>query len=135
MRISYVRYLRLFHAEGESPSRTRYGVFMAKPPERTGSERLAERLRSLRGSLSQQQAAEQAGISHGTWQNLERAITRAQPLTLKRIANGFAVDYDELWSYVVENKPVDERFTDAELERLAARLAPMIARHLRRQID
>ena len=108
---------------------------MDESPEKPGSERLAQRLRSLRGSLSQQQAARQAKISTGTWQNLERCTHRAQPLTLMRIAEGFAVEYDELWSYVVENKPVDERFTDAELERLAARLAPMIARHLKRQLD
>ena len=120
---------------GESPASGRYGSRMANTPETTGSERLAQRLRSLRGSLSQQQAAAQAGISAGTWQNLERCETRAQPLTLKRIADGFAVEYDELWSYVVENKPVDERFTDAELGRLAVRLAPMIARHLRHQLD
>ena len=56
-------------------------------------------------------------------------------MTLRRIADGFAVDYDELWELVAGPRPVDERFTDAELDRLAARLAPMIARHLRHQLD
>ena len=108
---------------------------MTNTPEKPGSERLATRLRNLRGSLTQEEAARQAKISFGTWQNLERCKTRGQPMTLRRIADGFGVDYNELWEMVAGPQPVDERFTDAELERLAARLAPMIARHLKRQLD
>mgnify|MGYP000750583080 CR=1 FL=1 len=97
-----------------------------------GSERLATRLKALRGALTQEQAAARAGISGNTWQNLERAVTRANPSTVQRIAQGFDLDYDELWSYVVDT-PLHERFTDEELDRLAARLAPLLAARLRQQ--
>ena len=108
---------------------------MATTPERPGSERLAKRLRNLRGSLTQEQAAVQADISLSTWQNIERCKTRGQPAILRRISKGFAVSFEDLWDLAAAPQPVDERFTDAELERLAARLAPMIARHLKRQLD
>lgn len=100
--------------------------------EGQGSERLAARLRALRGALTQDQAAARAGISGNTWQNLERAVTRANPSTVQRIAAGFEIDYEELWGYVVD-LPLHERFTDEELDRLAARLAPLIADRLRQQ--
>jgi len=102
------------------------------PKPQNGSERLAERLKSLRGALTQDQAAARADISENTWMNLELAHTRAQPRTIQRIARGFEVDYDELWSYVVDT-PLHERFSDEELDRLAARLAPLIADRLRQQ--
>jgi len=108
---------------------------MPTTPDKPGSERLAQRLRNLRGSLTQEQAAVQADISLSTWQNIERRKTRGQPAILRRISKGFAVSFDELWELAGTTQPVDERFTDAELERLAARLAPMIARHLKRQLD
>ena len=93
---------------------------------RPGSQRLAARLKTLRGGLSQQDSAYRAGINASTWQNLELCKTRAQPVTLQRIAEGFGIDFDELWGYV-DDRPLDERFTDDEIERLAARLAPLIA--------
>ena len=71
-----------------------------------------------------------AGISHGTWQNLERCIGRPQPATVRRIAEGFGETFDELWSYV-EDTPLVERFSDEELDRLARRLAPLLAQYLR----
>jgi len=109
---------------------------MATTPQKPGSERLAQRLRNLRGSLTQEQAAVQADVSLSTWQNIERCKTRVQPAILRRISKEFAVSFDELWELATSApQPVDERFTDAELERLAARLAPMIARHLKRQLD
>lgn len=109
---------------------------MATTPDKPGSERLAQRLRNLRGSLTQEQAAIQADMSLSTWQNYERCKSRAQPALLRRISKGFGVSFDELWELATTSpQPVDERFTDAELERLAARLAPMIARHLKRQLD
>jgi transcriptional regulator with XRE-family HTH domain len=102
---------------------------MPSGANKQGSERLAARLRSLRGHLTQQEACVVAGISLATWQNLERGNTRAQPATLRRIAEGFDVDQRELYD-LVSDTPVDERFTDAELDRLAERLAPLIARRL-----
>lgn len=101
-------------------------------PQNPGSERLADRLVALRGGLTQTEAALRAGISHGTWQNLERQKVRAQPMTLRRIADGFAISYDELWSYV-EDTPLSERFSDAELDALARRLAPLIAQYLQQR--
>lgn len=95
-----------------------------------GSERFAARLRALRGGLTQTEAAVRCGISHGTWQNLERAIGRPQPATVRRVAEGFGEPFDDLWSYV-EDTPLQERFTDEELDRLARRLAPMLAQYLR----
>jgi transcriptional regulator with XRE-family HTH domain len=97
-----------------------------------GSDRLAARLKQLRGGLTQQQAGERAGINGNTWQNLERSMVKPQPITLQRIANGFGVEYAELWSYV-DDQPLVERFSDEELDRLAMRLAPLIAQHLRSQ--
>jgi transcriptional regulator with XRE-family HTH domain len=108
---------------------------MAEKPENTGSAKLAERLRAMRAGLTQQQAAMQADVNLRTWQNLEHAKTRAQPVTVQRIAKGFAVSFDDLWALVVDQRPLEERFTDEELNRLAARLAPMIAAHLDRQRD
>jgi transcriptional regulator with XRE-family HTH domain len=108
---------------------------MAEKPENTGSTKLAERLRAMRAGLTQQQAAMQADVNLRTWQNLEHAKTRAQPVTVQRIAKGFAVSFDDLWALVVDQRPLEERFTDEELNRLAARLAPMIAQHLDRQRD
>ena len=98
---------------------------------RTGSERLATKLRSLRGGLTQADAAQRAGISEATWQNLERSMTRGQPATLRRIADGFGMTFEELWSYV-EDRPLAERFTAAELDELAKRLAPLLAVEIRR---
>jgi transcriptional regulator with XRE-family HTH domain len=100
--------------------------------KRVGSDRLAARLKQLRGGLTQQQAGERAGINGNTWQNLERSMVKPQPITLQRIANGFGVEYAELWSYV-DDQPLVERFSDEELDRLAMRLAPLIAQHLRLQ--
>jgi len=97
-----------------------------------GSDRLAARLKQLRGGLTQFQAGERAGIAGTTWQNLERSMVKPQPITLQRIANGFGIEYAELWSYV-DDQPLVERFTDEELDRLAMRLAPLIAQHLRSQ--
>jgi transcriptional regulator with XRE-family HTH domain len=97
-----------------------------------GSDRLAARLKQLRGGLTQQQAGERAGINGNTWQNLERSMVKPQPITLQRIANGFGVEYAELWSYV-DDQPLVERFSDEEIDRLAMRLAPLIAQHLRSQ--
>lgn len=97
-----------------------------------GSERLAARLKQLRGGLTQSQAGERAGISGNTWQNLERGMVRPQPITLQRIATGFGIEYSELWSYV-DDQPLVERFSDEELDRLALRLAPLIAQHLKSQ--
>jgi transcriptional regulator with XRE-family HTH domain len=107
---------------------------MPETPSKVGSKRLAGQLRTLRGHLTQEEAAGVAGISLQTWQNLERAKTRAQPATLRRIAEGFDVDQRELYD-LVSDTPVDERFTDEELDRLAARLAPMISRRLAKLID
>lgn len=95
-----------------------------------GSDRLAARLKALRGALTQTEAAARAGVSHGTWQNLERAIGRPQPATVRKIALGFGESFDSLWSYV-EDTPLVERFTDEELDRLARRLAPLLAQYLR----
>jgi hypothetical protein len=39
------------------------------------------------------------------------------------------VEQRELYD-LISDTPVDERFTDAELDRLAERLAPLIARRL-----
>ena len=97
-----------------------------------GSARLATRLKSLRGGLTQAQAASRSKISEATWQNLERAVVRPQPITVQRIADGFSMSFDDLWSYV-DDTPPSERFTDAELDRLAARIAPLIAAELRRR--
>jgi len=108
---------------------------MPQTPENKGSQKLAERLRAMRGGLTQEQAAAQGDVSLRTWQNYEHAKNRAQPAQVQRIARGFAVDFDELWDLVEEQRPLNERFTDQELERLAVRLAPMIAAHLRRQLD
>jgi len=108
---------------------------MEESPENTGSKKLAERLRAMRAGLTQQQAAMQADVNLRTWQNLEHAKTRAQPVTVQRIAKGFAVDFDDLWGLVVDQRPLEERFTDEELNRLAARLAPMIAAHLDHRRD
>ena len=99
---------------------------MPSDQTKTGSERLATKLRSLRGGITQADAAQRAGISEATWQNLERAVTRGQPSTLRRIADGFGMTFEELWSYV-ENRPLAERFTPEELDKLAKRLAPLIA--------
>jgi len=100
--------------------------------EKVGSNRLAARLKQLRGGLTQNQAAERATISGATWQHLERALVRPQPITLQRIATGFGIDYIELWSYV-DDRTLSERFSDEELDRLALRLAPLIAQHLKSQ--
>jgi transcriptional regulator with XRE-family HTH domain len=108
---------------------------MNESPENKGSKKLAERLRAMREGLTQQQAAMQAGVNLRTWQNLEHAKTRAQPVTVQRIAEGFAVSFDDLWNLVVDQRPLEERFTDEELNRLASRLAPMIAIHLNLRRD
>ena len=108
---------------------------MAESPAKPGSKKLAERLRALRAGLTQGQAAAQAGIAVRTWQKLEYAEHRAQPMTLQRIAQGFAVSFDDLWDLVVDQRPLEERFTDEELNRLAVRLAPLIAEHLDRLRD
>jgi transcriptional regulator with XRE-family HTH domain len=104
---------------------------MPSAANKQGSKRLASHLRALRGHLTQQEACVQAGISLATWQNLERGNTRAQPATLRRIAEGFDVEPRELYD-LVSDTPIDERFTDEELDRLAERLAPLIARRLAR---
>lgn len=104
---------------------------MPDPVNTDGSARLAAHLKSLRGGLTQAEAGARAGVSPNTWQNLERAKFRPQPSTLRRIADGFNVSYEDLWSYF-EDRPLAERFTDAELDRLARRLAPMLAEYLKR---
>ena len=104
---------------------------MPQKPPKPGSTKLAAKLRALRGPLTQQEAAHVAKISFKTWENLERRNTRAQPATLRRIAEGFDIDARELYD-LISDTPVDERFTDKELDRLAERLAPLIARRLAR---
>jgi len=107
---------------------------MAQPPPKPGSTKLAAKLKALRGPLTQAEAAHVAGISFKTWENLERRNTRAQPATLRRIAEGFSVDLRDLYD-LVSDTPVDERFTDEELDRLAERLAPLIARRVARLLE
>ena len=103
----------------------------AKP----GSQKLARKLRELRGAMTQAEAAAYCELNLKTWENLERAnVEDPKPKTLKAIAKAFEMPYEELWSYVDDTELVD-RFTDEEIQRLAAALAPLIARQLRRLPD
>jgi transcriptional regulator with XRE-family HTH domain len=99
--------------------------------QKIGSPKLAAKLRELRGDLTQWDAATKAGVSPGTWQNIERQVTRAQGITLKRISDGFGVPIEELRD-LTDDSEIVQRFTDEELQRLAERLAPMIAIELGR---
>ena len=105
---------------------------MTPSKDRPGSKLLADKLRELRGSITQPEAAIRAGISFRSWQKLENQET-AQPkaTTLRKIADAFGADPDELWSYA-DPRPLVERFSDEEIDRLAARLAPLLALHLKR---
>lgn len=84
-------------------------------------------LKAMRGTMTQKQAALNAGIAHSTWQKIELGLTQTpDPANLKKIADAFDVDYQQLLDYV--QSPVDlNRITDEEIDRLAARLAPVIA--------
>lgn len=105
---------------------------MAPQEAKTGSKLLADKLRELRGPLSQPEAAIRSGVSPKTWQNIEnQMVDHPWPSTLRKIADAFGVDADELWA-LQDARPLVERFSDEELDRLAARLAPLLALHLRR---
>lgn len=105
---------------------------MASGSDKPGSKLLADKLRELRGGMTQPEAALKAKISLKTWQNLEeQEVANPWPTTLRKIAEAFGLDADELWSYS-DPRPLVERFSDEELDRLAARLAPLLALHLKR---
>lgn len=105
---------------------------MPTNPSTQGSKLLADKLRELRGPLSQAEAAIKAGISLRTWQNIERQLVdHPWPATLRKIASAFDTDPDELWA-LQDARPLVERFSDEELDRLASRLAPLLAHHLKR---
>jgi len=98
-------------------------------------EPLGRRIRALRGNLTQIEAAERADISSATWQHLELAKHRANSRTLKRISRAFGgSDWESLWKELMElstpTVPLEERFTNEELDRLAVRLAPFLAEAL-----
>ncbi|MEI6446490.1 MAG: helix-turn-helix transcriptional regulator [Actinomycetes bacterium] len=91
---------------------------------------IGRRLKQLRGGLTQKEAAARVGLHYSTWQKIELGVTaRPEAKNIRAIATGFGVDYDELWSYV-DRLPAPERFTDEELDRLAIRLAPLLADRL-----
>ena len=113
----------------------RYAVGMTPKEAKPGSQKLARKLRELRGAMTQAEAAAYCELNLKTWENLERAnVEDPKPKTLKAIAKAFEMPYEELWSYVDDTELVD-RFTDEEIQRLAAALAPLIARQLRRLPD
>ena len=107
---------------------------MAGQIPRPGSAKLGAKLIELRQGLTQEQAAVKAGISLGTWQNIERAKSGGFPSTLRKIEQAFGLKERELASYR-DDRPLVDRYTDAELLRLAKRLAPLIAQELRHQKD
>jgi transcriptional regulator with XRE-family HTH domain len=95
-------------------------------PNNSDSTPISKRLRALRGGLTQHEAEARAGLSSNSWQRIELGTTkRPTPKTIRKIAEAFNVDFDELWSYV-DVLPTIERFTDEELDRLARRLAPFL---------
>ena len=120
---------------GEGTPSERYAVAMPPKDQKPGSTKLARKLRELRGAMTQAEAAAYCKLNLKTWENLERAnVEDPKPKTLKAIANAFEMPYEELWSYVDDTELVD-RFTDEEIQRLAAALAPLVARQLRRLPD
>ena len=98
-------------------------------PTKVGSEKLAAKLKQLRGEMTQEQAAAKAGVSMSTWQNIELQKFRAAPITLRRISEGFGVNIDDLRD-LTDDSAVIQRFSDEELQRLAERLAPALALEL-----
>ena len=103
--------------------------------------RLAKRVRSLRGLHTQREAAEIAEISQATFQNIELGKNKSpHQLTLKRIARGFGgSDWEKLWRELMEYAhpvaPLDERLTNQELDRLSRRLAPVLAKELLPELE
>lgn len=105
---------------------------MGANEQRQGSARLGRRLRELRGPRTQAQAAVFAGVDLRTWQKLEIGeVQHPKGTTLRKIAEAFEIDLNDLWN-LLDTTPLAERFSDEELDRLAARLAPLLALHLRR---
>jgi len=100
--------------------------------------KFAKRIRALRGTLTQAQAAQRAGCSERTWQNYERQLTKPRPDQIRFIAGAFGPSdpkamFEELHSLAYGPMlELEDRFTDAELDRLAARLAPFLAEYLTR---
>lgn len=91
---------------------------------------IGRKLRDLRGALTQAQAAERAGITKEAWQLIESGKTKTPaPKTLQGIARAFNEDPDVLANFVYL-MPEAQRFTDEELDRLAVRLAPLLAERL-----
>lgn len=106
---------------------------MARTDARTTP--IGRKLKALRGGLTQEQAAERAGVTKAAWQLIESGKTQTPaPKTLQGIAAAFSVDLDELHAFV-DPLPTVDRFTDAELDRLAVRLAPFVADRIIEHID
>lgn len=100
--------------------------------ESTTPTQIGKALKALRGTMTQKQAALNAGISHSTWQKIELGLTtRPDPANLKKIADAFDADYQQLLNMV--HTPVNfNQITDEEIDRLAARIAPVIAERVAR---
>lgn len=98
--------------------------------------KFAERIKALRGTLTQAQAATRAGIGERTWQNYERCLSPGKQDQIRAVADAFGGGdadalYDELW--MLGHGPgveIGDRFTDAELDRLAVRLAPFLSEQM-----
>lgn len=95
----------------------------------------AARLRSLRGGLTQDEAASRAGVNPATWQNAELAKNRPWPKTLRAISVAFGGKdhealYDELHELAHGRPEPFQRLTDEEVDRFARRLAPFLAEAL-----
>ena len=97
----------------------------------------ADKLKSLRGALSQEEAAHRAGISRATWQNAELQVRRPWTKNLRSIAKAFGgKNWEELHEELFRlshgmPEPIT-RLSDEELDRLATRLAPILAEEMNR---
>lgn len=94
--------------------------------------KLAAAVKRLRGALTQEQAAVRSGVSVKTWSSIERG-QEPKKFTLVKIAREFDVDVEDLWQ-LTDDTPLVERFSDEELDRLAMRLAPLVADEVARRL-
>ena len=91
----------------------------------------------MRGALSQDEAAARARISRATWQNAELQLRRPWSKNLRSIAVAFGgKNWEELHQELFQlshgmPEPIT-RLSDEELDRLATRLAPILAEELDR---
>lgn len=87
----------------------------------------ASALKELRGSRTQKEVAERAGLDPATWSAYERGSRVPRPERLEQVARGLGIDVVSLQAAVLERST--RRLADATIRNLARTIQSEIPEH------